>query len=115
MLIDWLVNEKLKFTLLSPGRGNLAKALTLKKISCAEKMNFLFLESEITDQEEIAENDQLIDDLFEGVTTINSDDDLIEPPFMRELENAGKPTLTRQKSRQEIRSELTVVRNFLQK
>ena len=64
----------------------------------------------MTDQEDIAGDDELIDDLFEGVTTINSDDDLIEPPFMSELENAGKPTLTRQKSRLEIKSELNVVR-----
>ena len=59
----------------------------------------------MSDQEDITEDDQMIDDLFEGVTTI--DDDVIEP-HMTDKAN-GKPTLTRQKSRQEIRSELTVV------
>ena len=66
-------------------------------------------EEEIFKKESESEEEQMIDELFEGVTDGDTDDSLLEPPLYSNTSLLDLPSLTRQKSRQEIRSELTVV------
>ncbi|XP_076824863.1 uncharacterized protein LOC143470543 isoform X2 [Clavelina lepadiformis] len=65
-------------------------------------------EEEIFKKESESEEEQMIDELFEGVTDGDTDDSLLEPPLYSNTSLLDLPSLTRQKSRQEIRSELTV-------
>lgn len=52
-----------------------------------------------------------VDDLFDGVSRI--DDEVMNSPIMSDISNKGRSTLTRQKSRLEIKTELIVVSSHL--